>query len=110
VITSFMHRHRRAIVWLCAAAALLLGAQAQLHGLSHAVQAVQASAHHGPLSLHGHACEQCLLYAGLDGAAPTTALAPAALADNRVEAGAPVTLPRAAVFTAYISRAPPPAG
>lgn len=109
MITSFMHRHRRAIVWLCAAAALLLGMQAQLHGLSHAVQAVQASAHHVPVSLHAQACEQCLLYAGLDGAAPTTALAPASLADNRVEAGAPAMLPRAVVFTAYISRAPPAA-
>ena len=109
MIASFMHRHRRAIVWLCAAAALLLGVQAQLHGLSHAVRAVQASAHHDPVSLHPQACEQCLLYAGLDGAAPTTALAPAALACDRVAAGASATRLRAVVFTAYLSRAPPPA-
>jgi hypothetical protein len=104
-----MHRHRRAIVWLCAAAALLLGVLAQLHGLSHAVQAVQASVHHDPVSLHAQPCEQCLLYAGLDGAVPPAALPPAVLANIRVEAGAPATLPRAAFFTAYSSRAPPPA-
>jgi hypothetical protein len=110
VITSFMRRRRHAIVWLCAAAALLLGVQAQLHGLSHAVQAVQASAHHDPVALHAQACEQCLLYAGLDGTAPTHALALATVAAAEVEAIAAVPLLRAAVFTAYVSRAPPHAG
>ncbi len=105
-----MHRRRRVIVWLCIAAALLLGLAAQLHGLSHSLQAVQASTHKDALAAHAQACEQCLQFAALDGAAPAQSAAPLSLpcdAQERADSAAPL---RTAAFTAYVSRAPPELG
>jgi hypothetical protein len=109
-LISFMHRRRRAIVWLCIAAALLLGVRAQLHGLSHALQAVQASAHKDALAAHAQACDQCLQFAALDGAAPLHWAAPLSLACDAGECALHVAPLRAAAFAAYISRAPPQLG
>ena len=107
---SFMFRRRLAIAWLCIAAVLLLGVSAQLHGLSHSLQAVQASAHKDPLAGHAQACEQCLLFAALDGAAPTHPAVPLCPPCGTSECTEPATLLRAAAFTAYVSRAPPQLG
>jgi hypothetical protein len=108
-----MNRHRRAIVWACIAAAVLLGLQAQLHGLSHAVQAlqeVQASASQEPLAAHAQPCDQCLLFAALDGAAPAPAAGLPAVATDQTACTAPALPLRAAAFAAYASRAPPGLG
>jgi len=106
VIASLL-RLRRPIVWACIAATLWLGVGAQLHGLSHALQAVQAPAHKEALVAHAQACEQCLLYAALDGAAPTPASSLPAVATASPARTAPAAPDRVAVFTAYASRAPP---
>lgn len=105
----FVHRHRRAIIWLCVAATVLLGIGAQLHGLSHSLQAVQASAHKDvQAAAHAQACEQCLQFAAIDGGlAAHVAAAWVAVAADAVGLGVPVARPRATVFVAYASRAPP---
>jgi hypothetical protein len=110
-VTLFMHRRRRPLVWLCIAAAMLLGLAAQLHGLSHALQALKASTHDEPLALQTMACDQCLQFAAFEGAVPahSAALVPRAAGDAPARI-VPVTRLRAAVFTAYISRAPPTLG
>jgi hypothetical protein len=109
-VISFIHRHRQAIVWLCIGAALLLGVGAQLHALSHSLQAVQASAHKDPLAAHTQACEQCLQFAALDAGMPAhaAALPPVSCVADRCAVRA--TPLRASAFTAYLSRAPPPLG
>ena len=106
-MSAFIHRRRRAIVWLSIAAALLLGVGAQLHALSHSLRAVQASAHHDPLAAHTQACEQCLLFAALDGAAPTCDATPLPPTSEATGGTAPAARLAASSFTAYISRAPP---
>ena len=79
----------------------------QLHGLSHALETVQASTSDESLPGHETACEQCLLFASADGApplqAPALASAPPALRAN----AAPAPALRATAFSAYRSRAPP---
>jgi chaperone required for assembly of F1-ATPase len=109
-VITWMHRRRRAIVWLSIAAAMLLGVGAQLHALSHALKAAQATTHSDPLAAHTQACDQCLQFAALDGAATaSTAAAPAvAIAEGRHAAPAPRL--HAARFSAYRSRAPPAPG
>ena len=104
---TFMHRRRQAIVWLCIAAALLLGVGAQLHALSHSLQAVQASAHKDPLAAHTQACEQCLQFAALDAGMPAHAAALLPVTGVAERCAMPTTPLRAAAFTAYASRAPP---
>ncbi len=106
----FKPLRRRAIAWLCIAAALLLGVNAQLHGLSHAVQAVQAAAHQDPLAAHAAACEQCLLFAALDGAVPAPAATPLPAACATAVSPVPALPAYPTAFTAYVSRAPPPVG
>ncbi len=103
------HRRRRGIVWLCIAAALLLGVGAPLHGLAHSVQAIEASANKDPVTAHAPTCEQCPLYAALDGAVPMRAATPqleACATDGFIVPALPA---RAAAFTAYASRGPPQA-
>jgi len=109
-VKTFIHRRRQAIVWLCIAAALLLGVGAQLHALSHSLQAVQASAHKDPLAAHTQACEQCLQFAALDAGMPAhaAALLPVPCVADLCTVP-PVPL-RASAFTAYASRAPPSLG
>ena len=105
-----MLRRRLAIVWLCIVAALLLGVSAQLHGLSHSLQAVEASAQKDPLAAHAQACEQCLQFAALDGGIPVHAAPPVPATCAAVACAVPVASLRASAFTAYASRAPPPLG
>lgn len=106
-----MHRRRRVIVWLCIAAALLLGLGAQLHGLSHVLQALNASTHDEPVALQAPACDQCLQFAALEGATPAPAAALLPRAAGTAPAGtAPAMRLRAAAFSAYRSRAPPARG
>jgi hypothetical protein len=93
---------------------MLLSLGAPLHGLSHALHTLKAlalPAHDEPLTLQTTACDQCLQFAALEGAGPATAVI--ALAPAGRAAGMdipPATRPSAAVFTAYISRAPPAIG
>jgi hypothetical protein len=111
---TFRHPRQRPLVWLCIVAAMLLGLGAQLHGLSHALQTLKtlnAATHDEPSALHAPGCDRCLQFAALDGFVPThgaTAL-PLAACTSGVRDAPPPTL-RAAVFTAYISRAPPAFG
>lgn len=102
-----LRRYRLAIVRLCCGALLLLGLGSQLHGLAHALQATQAATHHGAAGAHTHACDQCVQYAALDGAAPVDAgrdLPPAHVLQTLVEPRSPHA---AAARVAYRSRAPP---
>lgn len=102
-----MRHPRQLLAWFCIAASLWMGLGFQLHGLSHALETVQASASDEPLPGHEAACEQCLLFASADGALPSlTAALDSAPATLRVTAAPAPTL-RATVFTAYASRAPP---
>ena len=104
---AFLRRYRLAIVRLCCGALLLLGLGSQLHGLAHALQATQAAAHHGTAAVHAQACEQCVQYAALDGAAPIDA-GEGFLAGHAPQAQAePQPAPAAAACVAYRSRAPP---
>jgi hypothetical protein len=101
-------RWRRLIASFGIAAALLLPVGAQLHALSHALNAVQEAAHGEPLVPQARACEQCLLYVALDAALPAQGAAVPAV---RAEAPEPPALGmarRATAFTAYATRAPPP--
>ena len=105
-----MQRTRHLIAWFCMAASLWMGAGYPLHGLAHAVQALhQHEAGHDPDGAHDHGvhCEQCGLFAALDGAAPsgTTASLPALAPGGAWSADAAPA--RAFSFTAYASRAPP---
>lgn len=109
-VITWMHRRRRAIVWLSIAAALLLGVGAQLHALSHALQAVQPTTHSDPLAAHTQACDQCLQFAALDGAATASAEAAPAVATLESRSAAPALRLHAARFSAYRSRAPPALG
>jgi hypothetical protein len=109
-VIAWMHRRRQAIVWLCIAAAMLLGVGAQLHALTHALQAVQATTHTDPLTAHTQACDQCLQFAALDGAATASAAAALPVAVEVGQCTAPASRLHAALFTAYRSRAPPPLG
>jgi len=102
-----MLRRRRAIVWLGIATVLLLGVGAQLHGLSHSLLAVQESEKQEPWVAQSQPCEQCLLFAALDGAVPAPAKAPVPAACAAGERATPELAVRAVAFTAYVSRAPP---
>ena len=104
-------RHRQAVVGLCCCALLLLGAFAQLHGLSHALQAAQqARSHHDAAAAHSQACEQCLQYAALDAALPATAANSVWTAAPPMAYAEPPSTQRVATFDAYRSRGPPKAG
>jgi len=87
---------------------VVLGLVAQYHGLSHALQAVQASAHGDPQAEHAQACEQCLKFAAFSGAVAAH-VAPLLLHGccDGIEPSALVPPGRAKAFTAYVSRAPP---
>lgn len=122
-----MSRTRQFIVWICMAASLWMGAAYPLHGLAHAVHALhEHEAAHDPDGAHDHGdghdhaahghgdghdhgahCEQCGLFAALDGAAPsaTTASLPALALGGAWSANAAPA--RTFSFTAYASRAPP---
>ncbi len=93
---------------------MLLSLGAPLHGLSHALQTLKAlavPAHDEPLALQTTACDQCLQFAALEGAGPAPAVIAPAPSGRAAGAGTlPATRPSAAVFTAYISRAPPAIG
>jgi hypothetical protein len=102
-----MRHPRQFLAWFCIAASLWMGMGFQFHGMAHARHALEASERHDSAPGHEPACEQCLLFASIDGALPLHAAAlaiapPAALVD------APIATPlRATAFTAYASRAPP---
>ena len=116
-MNNWMRKRQRQIAWFCAAVALWMPWDAQLHGLWHARQAVHeasARADLPPQAAHGaglpHAaqvCEQCLLFSALDAALPSHAL------DFPTVGEAPATRPavvrsgHADPFTAYRTRAPP---
>ena len=105
--SALLRRYRLAIVHLCCGALLLLGLGSQLHGLAHALQATQAAAHHGAAGAHTQACDQCVQYAALDGAAPVDSgrgIPPAHVLQTLVEPRSPQA---AAARVAYRSRAPP---
>ena len=109
-----MSRTRQFIAWFCMAASLWMGAGYQIHSLSHAVHALHdheaAHDHEGEHDHgNGHAalCEQCGLFAVLEGAVPSAqAVSLPALPPGRPwpASAAPA---RAFSFTAYASRAPP---
>ena len=109
-MSRWLYRQRRLIAWFGIAVALLLPLGAQLHALSHALKAVQEAAHSEPLVPQTQACEQCLLYVALDAALPAHAAALPALPSGSSEPIALAAVHRATAFTAYASRAPPPAG
>lgn len=102
-----MSRTRQFIAWFCMAASLWMGTGLPLHGLSHAVRALEATSHPDPLPAQDVACDQCLLLAAADGALPSAVIF---IAAGPTRTAAPI--PRQAVgsfssFTAYASRAPP---
>jgi hypothetical protein len=102
-----MHRTRPFIAWFCLAASLWMGAGFQLHRLSHALHALEAAQAHDGMPEHEAVCDQCVLFASVDGAVPVAG--PIALAASA--AGATLAFPkaecRASTFIAYVSRAPP---
>jgi len=106
-VNAVFHRRRKSVVWLFAIAMLLLGLGAQLHGLWHSLQAVHTSTDKDALAAHPQACEQCVLYAALDGGPPCSVGPLLPLPSAAPECSAAATRPRPSVFTAYISRAPP---
>jgi hypothetical protein len=111
VIFATLLRHRQAVVRLCCCALLLLGAGAQLHGLSHALEAAQqAKSHHDTAAAHSQVCEQCLQYAALDAAMPTIDATGLWTTATQSAYLAPPSTQRAATFAAYRSRAPPRIG
>jgi hypothetical protein len=85
-----------------------MGAAFQLHGVSHSLESLQSSQEKAPLPAHVPVCEQCLLFASMDGVDfPALAvLVPPPEAAAPDLAPAATSTPRAA-FTAYASRAPP---
>lgn len=117
-VTHRMSRTRQLIVWVCMAASLWMGAGYPLHGLSHALQAahVRADAYtsdgardHERRDQSNHAahCEQCGLFAALDGAAPSAPPPAMAMPTGTTPGTARVVSTRAVAFTAYAPRAPP---
>lgn len=102
-----MSRTRRFIAWFCMAASLWMGTGLPLHGLSHAVRALEANSHPDPLPAQDVACDQCLLLAAADGALPS---AVSCIAAGPTRTAAPTPRPSEGCFssfTAYASRAPP---
>lgn len=87
---------------------VVLGLSAQAHGLSHAVQTVQALVQGDPQADHGLACEQCLKFAVFNGAVAAH-VAPLLLhgSGDGIEPSAFAPSRPVEVFTAYVSRAPP---
>ena len=113
-----MSRTRQLIVWVCMAASLWMGAGHALHSLSHALQA--AHRHEDPRASGGVGdhqqpdqhnaaihCEQCGLFAALDGAAPSAPPPALAMPTGTAPGSACVVPTRAVAFTAYAPRAPP---
>jgi len=105
-----MRHPRQVFVWFCIAAALWMGVGFQLHGLSHSLQSLHAASLEETLPGHAPECEQCLLFAALDGGIVSSHslawLPRAPVAMDRSVAFTPL---RPVVFTAYASRAPPAA-
>jgi hypothetical protein len=107
-MNTWTQRQRRRVAWFCAAVALLMPWEAQLHGLWHARQAVhEAKQHTDPLPHTAKVCEQCLLFTALDAAVPSRALS-IAVGDEALPTPKAVAQPwHAFAFTAYQTRAPP---
>jgi hypothetical protein len=102
-----MRHPRHLIAWFCVAASLWMGVGFQLHGLAHSLHALETSEQHDSAPGHEPACEQCLLFASVDGALPLQAAALAG-APPATRGNASIATPlRATAFTAYASRAPP---
>lgn len=102
-----MRHPRQLIAWFCIAASLWMGMGFQLHGLAHSLHALETSERHDSAPGHEPACEQCLLFASVDGALPLQAAALAG-APPATRGNASIATPlRATAFTAYASRAPP---
>jgi hypothetical protein len=102
-----MRHPRQLIAWFCIIASLWMGMGFQLHGLAHSLHALETSEQHDSAPGHEPACEQCLLFASVDGAPPLQAAA-LAIAPQAARADASIATPlRATAFTAYASRAPP---
>ena len=78
-----MRHPRQLIAWFCIAASLWMGVGFQLHGLAHSLHALETSEQHDSAPGHEPACEQCLLFASVDGALPLQAAALASCATGR---------------------------
>lgn len=125
-MNTWLQRRRQQIAWFCAAVALWMPWDAQLHGLWHARQAVHEAAlivaalppaanhvaltqasRSGALPHSAQVCEQCLLFSVLDAALPSHALDLPTVAEAPASPMLIVRQWSAAPFTAYLSRAPP---
>lgn len=107
-MTTWTQRQRRRVAWFCAAVALLLPWEAQLHQLWHARQAVHEAKQRTDQVPHtAKVCEQCLLFTALDTALPAHTLEVAG-GDDALPTPKIVVHPwHAFAFTAYQTRAPP---
>lgn len=116
-MNAWMQRRRRQIAWFCAAVALWMPWDAQLHGLWHARQAVQEAAllaaavppaaNGGTLQHAAQVCDLCLLFSAHDAALPSHAVALPAVATAPAASPPGLQGRDAAPFVAYRTRAPP---
>ncbi len=107
-MNSWTQRQRRRVAWFCAAVALLLPWEAQLHKLWHARQAVaEAKQRTDELPQTAQVCEQCLLFTALDAALPSRAIDVAHVEEALPTPKTVALAWHAFAFTAYQSRAPP---
>jgi hypothetical protein len=79
----------------------------QLHDLSHSLQSLQTSRQENPLPSHTPACEQCLVFAAMDGVMPTHGVVLPPTPSAAVVRTPVASSAHSAAFTAYASRAPP---
>ncbi|HMN77631.1 MAG TPA: hypothetical protein PKC97_16345 [Burkholderiaceae bacterium] len=110
-------RRRRQIAWLCAAIALWMPWEVQLHGLWHArhgvseaasLAAASPAAKHDAALVHAtQVCEQCLLLGVLATALPSRGLDFVAVGATPTASPTVVRQHDVAPFRAYRSRAPP---
>ncbi len=106
-LNTLMRHPRHFIAWFCLAASLWMGVEFRLHGLTHALHALDAVEVHEGEPASETVCEQCLLFASVDGAmasrGPVLEPGPATQTAKALSASGH----RVSPFTAYESRAPP---
>lgn len=98
----------RWLLHLCFAFALLFAQQgAALHALSHLAESPAAHGEQEKHLPHSPACDKCVVYAALGGAAPSAPLSFTAQEGVVVLAAALFALFFSAPYRPYLSRAPP---
>jgi len=98
----------RLILFVCLAFALLFAQQgAALHALSHLADGVPNQSQQGKHLPHSPACDKCVVYASIGGAAPSSSLAFFAGETTVISAVVLFLLFFSAPLYSYFSRAPP---